>query len=72
MLIDKNPSFSNMSKQFYFRCQAQIKPTFCMFAKQSRHGQFCGFHFLISALNSDRDSVCFKPNGNVSQTFGPK
>lgn len=35
MLIDKNPSFSNMSKQFYFRCQAQIKPTFCMFAKST-------------------------------------
>ena len=58
-----------MIKMFF---QIQLKPIFCKYVLQSRHGRFLGFHFLILALNSDSDLVCFKSNGNVSQFFGPK
>ena len=72
MLYDKNFSFSDMSKRFYFMRKVHVKLIFWKSVLQHRHGQFWGFHFLNLALNSDSDLVWFKSNGNVSQIFGPK
>ena len=73
MLLCSDGSKKAVTKdsKFSYCLSTQMNPTCCKYALQRRQGQYIGFQFLILALTSNKDLVCFISTGKIFQILGP-